>query len=238
VTGPASDDRELVLARIRAALGSTPPSAGPRQVPREYRAAGEHGPGSPEVLDLLDDRLVDYRASVLRPEPGTAVGAAVAVAVAALRSASSNVLPEPARILAPAGLDDGWLDGLVAAGHTVVRDPDPERGPLSVDDLDSVDLVITGCAVAVAETGTIVLDGSATSGRRAISLVPDRHLIVVRADQVVQTVPEAIARLRPSGPDDLRPLTLVSGPSATSDIELQRVEGVHGPRTLLVVLTG
>lgn len=253
------DDRELVLARIRAALRGSAPAGGdvrtpsgagnggttsPSPVPREYRTTGEHAPGSAAALDLLVDRLVDYKATVLhRPDAVTpeAVGAAVAEAVA-------GVLDGPGRVLAPDALDSGWLAGLVAAGNAVLRDPSPGEAaePLGVDRLDRVDLVVTGCAVAVAETGTIVLDGSGPSGRRAISLVPDRHLVVVRAAQVVQTVPEAIARLRPPVPDPagtggaggLRPLTLVSGPSATSDIELERVEGVHGPRTLLVVLTG
>ena len=128
------------------------------------------------------------------------------------------------------------MDGRVAgaarpAGRVGDRTAPPSDAGLSPAELDGFDTVVTACAAACAETGTIVLDGSPDQGRRAISLVPDRHVCVVRADQVVQTVPELLARLDPT-----RPLTFVSGPSATSDIELQRVEGVHGPRTLIVVL--
>ena len=195
-----------MLARIRAALGADATAA---PVPRDYRRTGEHAPGTEPVLDLLVDRLVDYKAAVHRVSP-----AQVPQAIARRRSRPA------ARVLVPDGLPDGWAPPGAAldAGFDAAT-------------LDGFDAVLTTCAAAVAETGTIALDASAGQGRRAISLVPDRHICVVRADQVVQTVPELLARLDPR-----RPLTLVSGPSATSDIELQRVEGVHGPRTLIVLL--
>jgi L-lactate dehydrogenase complex protein LldG len=120
-----------------------------------------------------------------------------------------------------------------ADGYTEVRD-DP---PLSIRALDAADAVLTGCALAIAETGTIVLDGSQACGRRALTLVPDHHVCVVRAAQVVADVPDAIAELRRID-GTRRPITLVSGPSATSDIEFERVEGVHGPRRLDVVVVG
>ena len=208
------DARAEVLERIRSALAGGPP---PPDVPREYRTRGEHDPGSAELLDLLEDRLVDYKASVRRARPEQ-VPAVIAELLAA-RGAR--------RVVVPAGLDAGWLG---EAGGVDVR-TDSADDPLSVDDLDAVDGVVTASAVAIAETGTIVLDAGADQGRRAISLVPDLHICVVGADQVVASVPEGLARLTPT-----RPLTFISGPSATSDIELNRVEGVHGPRTLDVVL--
>jgi L-lactate dehydrogenase complex protein LldG len=106
-----------------------------------------------------------------------------------------------------------------------------EDHELSIGELDALDTVITGCALAIADTGTIVLDGGTASGRRALTLVPDHHICLVREDQIVASVPDAIAKL-----DSHAPLTFVSGPSATSDIELDRVEGVHGPRELDVVI--
>jgi L-lactate dehydrogenase complex protein LldG len=193
--------REEILARIRAALGPDPEVA---EIPRNYRRGGNLGPA--EMLDLFTHRLIDYRAAVHR-------SSAVELP-AVLRSLVDGPF------LIPPGLPSEW--GL--AHGTVDR-------AFSPVELDGFGTVVTGCAAACAETGTIVLDSSPDQGRRAISLVPDRHVCVVRADQVVETVPELLTRL-----DPVRPLTFISGPSATSDIELQRVEGVHGPRTLVVVL--
>ena len=158
--------------------------------------------------------MSDYRATVHRT---TERGLRDAIAaVLAARGAT--------RIAIPAGLPDAWL--VASRAEWVFDDP-----PLSHPGLDRLDGVITGCAIAIAETGTIVLDGGVDQGRRVLSLLPDLHVCVVLGSQVVGTVPEALGRLDPT-----RPQTWISGPSATSDIELQRVEGVHGPRTLDVVL--
>jgi len=206
--------REEVLGRIRAANAAAghPP---PPQVPRDYHRTGSHPAGSPELLALFRDRLVDYKATVLdAPVDGVAE---------AVRTALADVTGD---VVVPPGLPQRWWpDGVTAARRT-------DDG-LSPAELDAAAAVLTGCAAACAVTGTIALDGSPDQGRRAITLVPDVHVCVVRAEQVVETVPELIAALEPT-----RPITFVSGPSATSDIELERVEGVHGPRTLIVVLAG
>ncbi|MEP6695577.1 MAG: LUD domain-containing protein [Pseudonocardiales bacterium] len=193
--------RDDVLARIRSAAADHGP---PAEVRRTYRIADDQ----PAALDLLVDRLEDYHAVVHRV--GTDEVAATLGQVAR------------GRVVVPDGFAEGWLTGVA-----VVRD-DP---PLHPDQLDALDAVLTTCALAIAETGTIVLDGGPGQGRRALTLVPDHHVLVVRAHQVVATVPQAVARLDPR-----KPLTWISGPSATSDIELLRVEGVHGPRRLDVVL--
>jgi L-lactate dehydrogenase complex protein LldG len=213
VTAPSA--RDEVLARIRSALADRPAADDP---PRPYRHRGDHEPGHPALIDLLAERLTDYRAWVWRAAPD-AVAATIARALADGFPADRG---RP-RLVVPADLPDGWLAAVAA---DIVTDE-----LLDTAALDACDGVITAAAVAVAETGTIVLDGTAGQGRRAITLVPDLHVCVVLAGQVVATVPEAIDRLDPT-----RPLTWISGPSATSDIELDRVEGVHGPRTLEVVL--
>jgi L-lactate dehydrogenase complex protein LldG len=202
--------RETVLGRIRDALAL----AEPREVTveRAYRT----GRALPDEarLDLLTDRLVDYKARV---RTCTADRTARTVAEA-LRERGAR------RVGVPAGLDPSWL---AAFDGEVRQDSSDVPAPL----LDDLDGVVTASAVTCAETGTIFLDGSPDQGRRALSLVPDLHVCVVDLSSVVAGVPEAVARLVPE-----RPTTLISGPSATSDIELERVEGVHGPRTLEVIV--
>jgi L-lactate dehydrogenase complex protein LldG len=206
--------RDEVLARIRTALG--PDHAAPPEVARDYRTADGRPPGDPELLVLLVDRLEDYKASVVRCAPGD-VSAAVA---AALRTALGEHFP--ADVVVAPGVPAGWRpDGAVE---------DDGRPSVALADYAAT---VTGVSVAIAETGTLVLDGSPLCGRRALSLLPDCLVCVVEASQVVGGVPEGVAQL-----DPLTPLTMISGPSATSDIELQRVEGVHGPRTLVVILVG
>jgi L-lactate dehydrogenase complex protein LldG len=208
--------RDRILGRVRRALADVPPDDTPYEqaVDRDYlRRHGE--PGGEATVDLLAENLADYRAVVHRTD-----GEGLPRLVGRLLAAHGSQ-----RIVVPSGLPPRWLSAVDA---TVVDD-----GAASTpQELDRVDSVVTGCAVAVAETGTIVLDSSPDQGRRRITLVPDHHVCVVRVPgQVVSSVPEALARLDPT-----RPLTWISGPSATSDIELDRVEGVHGPRTLEVVL--
>jgi L-lactate dehydrogenase complex protein LldG len=210
--------RETMLAAIReaVALGAGPADVAP--IPREYARTGvltDHE----EVLELLVDRLLDYKALVTRTDRA-GLPAALDEALAPVRS-----------LVAPAGLPTELYDTLRGRDRLVVVDGAPDV--LTADQLDQLDAVVTGARVAIALTGTIVLDAGPDQGRRALSLVPDRHVIVLHSEQVVETVPEGFARLTPTAP-----LTMISGPSATSDIELSRVEGVHGPRTLHVVLVG
>ena len=225
--------REEILDRIRAATGaatatgadpaSTGRAATPAQVdaayaalPRTYRRT-HHDPASTDIVALFAERAADYRAVVERV-PAAELSAAVAAALTGIP-----------RFLVPDGLPPAWLADVSADEARIVRD-DPS---LSARELDTVAGVVTGCAVAIAETGTIVLDHGPGQGRRALTLVPDFHLVVVRADQVAADLPDALARL-----DPVRPQTLISGPSATSDIELIRVEGVHGPRNLHILIVG
>ena len=205
-----SDAREAVLARVRAALG---PAIQVPEVPRGYREAGALGAGGdPTTVDLFCKRVADYRATVKRVSSDELPRALMAACEQR----------QARRIGVPAEAQRWTFEGI-----ELVRD-DP---PLSPRQLDELDGVLTGCALAIAETGTIVLDGASGSGRRALTLVPDYHLCVVRSVDIVPSVPDSVVALASVAAEG-RPITLVSGPSATVDIELVRVEGVHGPRTL------
>jgi L-lactate dehydrogenase complex protein LldG len=206
-----SDARSEILGRIRSALADRP---APPPAARDYDGAGAHPAGPESLLDLFEERLVDYKAVVHRAPRD---GVATAVAEALARHGAS-------RVAVPAGFPTEWLE---TSGAEAVGD----APPLSAAELDGLDGVLTTCRVAIATTGTIVLDGGPGQGRRALTLVPDLHVVVVDADAVVRNVPDALPLLDPH-----RPATWVSGPSATSDIELSRVEGVHGPRRLEVIL--
>lgn len=198
-----TDARAAVLGRIRAALASAPPET--VVVPREYTRDPLTGP--PDV-ERFAEAVAEYRARVHR--------------VTDIAATVRGLVAPDATVLVPADIPADWVTGV----HTVVDAP-----PLDVSALDRADAVLTGCAVGIAATGTIVLDAGSAQGRRALTLVPDHHICVVRAGQIVDTVPQGFAALDPT-----RPLTFISGPSATSDIELERVEGVHGPRTLDVLI--
>jgi L-lactate dehydrogenase complex protein LldG len=208
--------RDEVLGRIRSALRDVPPREGPDEVevPRLYRVAGDGA----DPAEAFAARVEEYRAEVHKVNAG-------AVAVSAARICETAGVRA---LVVPPGIAPEWLPG---SGVEIVADEG-----LSPAELDRADGVLTGCALAIGQTGTIVLDGGRESGRRAVSLIPDTHLCVVRSEQVVALVPEAIERLGELIRRERRPLTFVSGPSATSDIEFRRVEGVHGPRNLHVLL--
>lgn len=211
--------REEILARIRSALRDVPTSEQPQDLPveRDYLLQGSSDRA--HLIERFTDRLVDYKAKV-RHVSNDELPAAIAEACAA---------HGVKRLVVPADLPEAWLP----SDTEIVADRDFS---LSYAELDASDGVLTGCAIGVAQTGTIILDSGEAQGRRAITLVPDYHLCVVRADQIVDLIPEAVTNLQGAVRDHRRPITLISGPSATSDIELNRVEGVHGPRTLEVLI--
>ena len=214
-----TDARTEILRRVRGALVDIPESEKPDAVaiPTAYRTQGTESLA--ERLDAFAERVAEYRATVHRVRPDTLVQAiATACQARGVR-----------RLVIPADIPDEWLP----EGVEILRD-NPTAPPGGT--MDAGDGVLTGCTLGIAQTGTIVLDSGERQGRRILTLLPDYHLCVVRADQVVELVPEAVARLHDSSCRPDRPITWISGPSATSDIELNRVEGVHGPRTLEVLL--
>jgi L-lactate dehydrogenase complex protein LldG len=209
--------RDEILRRIRAALDDVPGRETPHDVPvaRDYRRADER-PRS-ELVELLCERVGDYNADIRRVARAE-IGAAIESACADMGLARVAVSPQLPAHWRPQTIELVEDHGLGAA------------------ELDRLDGAITGCVTAIAETGTLVLDGQALSGRRLLTLIPDHHICVVGAEQVVGQVPEGVAAIASAVAERAVPVTFVSGPSASSDIELERVEGVHGPRHLLVLV--
>lgn len=201
-----TSSRKAVLSRVREALSDRPDAPA---IPRDYASTRTY----PDVAGLAAERIAEYRAAVHR----------VAASDLVDEIAGKLITRGVRTMITPSGLPESWQTPRIQWWTDEV--------PLDVEMLDASDGVLTGCALVIAETGSIVLDGGTGQGRRAVSLLPDYHLCVVYADQIVATVPEAVRELAPE-----RPLTFISGPSATSDIELDRVEGVHGPRTLEVLI--
>jgi L-lactate dehydrogenase complex protein LldG len=214
--------KETILWRVRRATRDVPEGERPEDVPvgRGYRKEG--GDGRDEIVARFAEHVAEYEATVHR------------VAEADLPARIEDILERRGlrRLVVPPLLPEAWIP----EGVEVLRDA--ARPRLTNDELDGAGGVLTGCALGIAQTGTIVLDAGPGQGRRALTLLPDYHLCVVREEQVVDLVPEAFARLEEAVKGEGRAVTFISGPSATSDIELNRVEGVHGPRALEVLIVG
>ena len=212
--------REEILWRVRRATHDVPTDERPEDVPVERGYRKQDDAPREEIVERFADRVAEYEATVHRISEDDVPRAIVeACQKRGVR-----------RLAIPPGLPTGW----VPEGVETLRDA--ARPRLTKEELDESDGVLTGCSLSIAQTGTIVLDAGEGQGRRALTLLPDYHLCVVREDQVVGLVPEVFAKLADTVKGEGRAITFISGPSATSDIELNRVEGVHGPRTLEVLI--
>jgi L-lactate dehydrogenase complex protein LldG len=218
--GHVTSAREEILRRVRHATHDVPKDERPEDVPVERGYRKEDDAPRDEIVERFAERVAEYEATVHRVSEADL-----------LRDIAETLERRGVRkLVVPTGLPDEWIPD----SPDVLRDD--TRTPLSSEELDRSDGVLTGCSLGIAQTGTIVLDAGEGQGRRALTLLPDYHLCVVREDQIVGLVPEAFAKLEETVTDEGRAVTFISGPSATSDIELNRVEGVHGPRTLEVLI--
>lgn len=220
--GLVATARETILWRIKHATRDVPDGERPEDVPIERGYRKRDDAGHEEIVALFAERTAEYEAKVHRVARDDLPGAVEE----ALKRRGVG------RLVVPPYLPKGWIPEGVEALH------DAAHSRLTNAQLDESDGVLTGCALGIAQTGTIVLDAGRAQGRRALTLLPDYHLCVVREEQIVGLVPEAIAKLEKTVTGEGRAITFISGPSATSDIELNRVEGVHGPRTLEVLISG
>jgi L-lactate dehydrogenase complex protein LldG len=214
--------REEILWRVRRATHDVPKDERPEDIPVERGYRKEDDTSREEIVEMFAERVAEYEATVHRLSEANLPRA---IAEACERRGARQ-------LVIPPGLPTEWIPEDI--------DPlrDAARPRLTNEELDGSDGVLTGCSLGIAQTGTIVLDAGEGQGRRALTLLPDYHLCVVREDQIVGLVPEAFAKLEEAVKGEGRAITFISGPSATSDIELNRVEGVHGPRTLEVLIVG
>jgi L-lactate dehydrogenase complex protein LldG len=214
--------KETILWRIRRATRDVPQDERPEDVPVERGYRREDDARRAEIVERFAESVAEYKATVHRVKEDELPGAIEE----ALERRGVR------RLVVPPYLPREWIP----EGVEALRDA--ARPRLTKEVLDESDGVLTGCALGIAQTGTIVLDSGRAQGRRALTLLPDYHLCVVREGQIVGLVPEAFANLEDTVKAESRAVTFISGPSATSDIELNRVEGVHGPRTLEVLIVG
>ena len=216
------DAKTAILARARDAIGRSQQGRPVRPIPRDYIRSTADAPGSDAVVEEMIEKLEDYSAQVVVVSGKDAVADAISKFLADQKAAS---------VVVPAGLDAPFKKAAARSGRTVREDSREKAIPTL--ELDAIDAVVTRSRVGISISGTIVLDGEPDQGRRAISLVPDTHVVVLERSAIVPTVPQAVDVL---GENPLRPMTWIAGGSATSDIELVRVNGVHGPRNLRVVI--
>ena len=216
------DAKTAILARARDAIGRSQQGRPVRPIPRDYIRSTADAPGSDAVVGEMIEKLEDYSAKVVVVSGKDAVADAISKFLADQKAAS---------VVVPAGLDEAFKKAAAREGRKVREDSREKAIPTL--ELDAIDAVVTRSRVGISISGTIVLDGEPDQGRRAISLVPDTHVVVLERSAIVPTVPQAVDVL---GENPLRPMTWIAGGSATSDIELVRVNGVHGPRNLRVVI--
>lgn len=216
--------KEDILKKIRRALKNVPDDEVPEQVsvPRRYRRKGNLPKN--ETIALFAERAGEYKATVQRVSQKDLVKV---IKESCLREDVKN-------LVIPEGFPAEWLPDSIKDEINFINDH--PQSPLSHHQLDEADGVLTTCELAVAETGTIVLNAGPGQGRRVLTLLPDYHLCIVRENQIVELVPEGFAGVAGGVRGEGTPITMISGPSATSDIELSRVEGVHGPRRLEVLI--
>ena len=214
------DARTAVLARARDAISRSQRGRPVREIPRDYIRVGAHPPGSEPVVADMVEKLEDYSADVvLAPDDEQ------------ILDAVDELLGRARIVVVPSGLPGAYKRAAARRGRVVHEDS--REAPIPTLELDGIDAVVTCARVAVSLSGTIILDGEPDQGRRAITLVPDTHVVVLEREAIMPTVPQAVDVL---GEHPQRPTTWIAGGSATSDIELVRVNGVHGPRRLKVVI--